>query len=104
MIEFEAYPHIESHNITWNIFKTNFKEKDWTFASATKNDAPRQLNYKEMVDNNAFRVSDDLKRTDNLHTINLFVSNRLQNNEYNDVMDELWLVEMVVKARFSITY
>ena len=100
-IEFEAYPHIGKDDITWNILHTNFKGSDWKLSRAKQYDVRKKLSYDEMVGNEVFRVSNDLRRNGNKHSIDLFVSPGFRYNEYDSVGDELWLVEMVAKVRSS---
>ena len=52
-----------------------------------------------MVGNDVFRVSDNLRRNGNKHSIDLYVSPGYRYTEYDSVGDELWLVEMVAKVR-----
>ena len=76
---------------------TNFKGNDWKLSSAKKYDVRKELSYDDMVNNDVFRVSDDLRRNGNKHSIDLFVSPGYRYNEYDAVGDELWLVEMTAK-------
>ena len=98
-IEVEAYPHIEKDDINWKILHTNFKGSDWKLSSAKKYDVRKELSYDDMVNNDVFRVSDDLRRNGNKHSMGLFVSPGFRYNEYDAVGDELWLVEMTAKVK-----
>ena len=53
-----------------------------------------------MVGNDVFRISNNLRRDGNKHSIDLFVSPGYRYTEYDSVGDELWLVEMVAKVRY----
>ena len=105
-IEFEAYPHIEKKDISWKVLHTNFKGNDWKLSRARKDDVRQQLSYDEMVNNDVFRVSDDLTRNGNKHSMDLFVSPGYQQryNEYDSVGDELWMVEMIAKVNNYLFY
>ena len=52
-----------------------------------------------MVNNDVFRISDDLRRNGNKHSMDLYVSPGFRYNEYDAVGDELWLVEMTAKVK-----
>ena len=78
---------------------TNFKGNDWKLSSAKKYDVRKELSYDDMVNNDVFRVSDDLRRNGNKHSMDLFVSPGFRYNEYDAVGDELWLVEMTAKVK-----
>ena len=79
---------------------TNFKGNDWKLSRAKKYDVRKELNYDEMVGNDVFRISNNLRRDGNKHSIDLFVSPGYRYTEYDSVGDELWLVEMVAKVRY----
>ena len=78
---------------------TNFKGSDWKLSSAKKYDVRKELSYDDMVNNDVFRVSDELRRNGNKHSMDLFVSPGYRYNEYDAVGDELWLVEMTAKVK-----
>jgi len=77
---------------------TNFKGANWKWSIAKDSDVRKRLSYDQMVKNDVFRISEDMKVENKEHSLELFVSPGYQYNEYDAVGDELWIVEMVVKV------
>ena len=103
-ISFEAFPHVSKNAVRWNILHTNFKGSNWKYNRAKESDVRKKdLSYDEMVNNEVFRISNDMSMNDNTHSMELFVSSGYQYDEYSAVGDEFWLVEMVVKVKVAST-
>ena len=97
-INFKAYPNVNKQAIRWNILHTNFKGANWKWSIAKDSDVRKRLSYDQMVNNDVFRISEDMNIENKEHSLELFVSPGYQYNEYDAVGDELWIVEMVVKV------